>query len=101
MARDRAACVARQAAVSRHGAGRSRRACGRAGSRRGAQGRRQQAPGACSWRVGKPRVGAVGHGRLAAGARGLGAWSGRAGWLRAVHSVHSACFRFDLTQYCS
>ena len=77
MARDRAAYVARQAAVSRHGAGRSRRACGRAGSRRGARGRRQQAPGACSWRVGKPRVGAVGsrQGR-AAWARGLGAQAG-------------------------
>ena len=31
----------------------------------------------------------------------LGAWPRRAGWLRAVHSVHSACFRSGLTRYCS
>ena len=43
--------------------------------------------------------GATGRSRRAAWA--LGARPGRAAWLRAVHSVHSACFRFGLTRYCS
>ena len=37
--------------------------------------------------------------RQGAATRGLGA--GRAAWLRAVHSVHSICFRFGLTWHCS
>ena len=111
MARDRAACVARQATVLRHGAG-------RAGPARGALGRRQQARAGgkrqARARTGSgtawERRGAVGarrgHGRRAAGARQArgggttGAQPGSAGWPRDVHSVHSACFWPDLTQYC-
>ena len=108
MARDRAACVARQAAVSRHGVGRSRLLSGRAWRTRGAQwarghgasrrSRGAQAAGA-RWRWASGRAGAggrqrhagrawqarcraqQGHDRGAWGPRpGLGARPGRAGW---------------------
>ena len=76
MARDRAACVARQAVVSRHGAGRSRRSRGRTGraghAGQGAAGARQETGRAGSRRAGGRREG-VRH-----GAHGLGA--GRAAW---------------------
>ena len=71
MARDRATCVARQAVVSRHGAGRSRRSRGRIG-RVGHAGQ-----GAAGARQGTGLAG----GRSAGGrheAHGLGA--GRAAW---------------------
>ena len=117
MARDRAACVVRQAAVLRHGVGLgSRRArwgaghAGRSGGRRrtlgagragaghaeGAQARGAGgAGGSGTW----GQRGERGKGAQARQAPGLGA--GRSGWLRAVHSVHSACFQPGLTRYCS
>ena len=53
--------------------------------------------GVIAW-IPRGRGAAAGVGRTA---WALGAMPGRAGWLRAVHSVHSACFRSGLTRYCS
>ena len=70
------------------GAGRGLRAW------RGARGARRQAQARCR-RVG---AGRRGQGR---GAQGSRTGARRAGWPRAVHSVHLACFWLDLTRYFS
>ena len=92
MARDRAACVARQEAVSRHGVRRSRRALGRAG-RAWAGGSRRAGSAAGSWARGvralgererrRRRAAAARGARVAGRDRGsLGARPGR--WARGL-----------------
>ena len=82
--------------TDRRWAGARGRADCAAGLARDARGRRQQARGACR----RQAAGAQrGRGRRVAWA--LGPRPGRAGWLRAVHLVHSACFPDGLTRYCS
>ena len=67
------------------GAGNSRQGARRVG--------RWSARGAGGLGAGRGRPG-----RWARAAWALGARAGRAGWLQAVHSVHSACFRSGLTR---
>ena len=96
-ARERAGMRARAGARARVDA-QVAGAQGRAERRRGA-GAEQEAAGARGVRQAGRRCGA--RGRQALGTRAGDARPGRAGWLRAVHSVHSACFRSGLTRYCS
>ena len=54
-------------------------------------------------RAAGPRGAGAGAAGRAAERRGRAGWArpGRAGWPKAVHSVHSACFRPGVTQYLS
>ena len=91
--------------VSQAGAGLRRR--------RAASARRRGARGTAGARQGCPAGGAQARGARSAGrsgARETGRRGARAAWARAawaqglaraVHSMHSACFRSGLTQYCS
>ena len=117
-ARQGRGCIAIQSLCPRHS--QAGRWAGRAGHAEGAQARRGRAQGAgtvraraglagrrwaqaAGWGARWERHGLGEQGRAAGtlGGRGLGA--GSAAWARglarAVHSVHSACFRPDLTLY--
>ena len=74
----------------------ARAASGTAWARRGARSAVDVLADALGSWLGRA-AGCAGHGQLG----GLGAQPGHAASQRAVHSVHSACFWPDLTQYCS